>query len=107
MAILGWGLTIRASGPAVGPRRALEEVGTSGRSLLETIDTTRLAPAERAALAAHAAALNSALGRFQRAETFGRYYYAGLALAVLALGAAFLYASVRLGGHLSRQLSRP
>ncbi|HEU5041025.1 MAG TPA: HAMP domain-containing sensor histidine kinase [Gemmatimonadales bacterium] len=107
VAILGWGLTIRASGPTVGPRQALEEVGASGRSLLETIDTTRLAPAERAALAAHAATLNSALGRFQRAETFGRYYYAGLALAVLALGAAFLYASVRLGGHLSRQLSRP
>jgi two-component system nitrogen regulation sensor histidine kinase NtrY len=107
VAILGWGLTIRASGPSVGPRQALEEVRASGRTLLQTVDTTRLAPSERAALAAHAGALNAALGRFQRAEAFGRYYYAGLALAVLTLGAAFLYASVRLGGHLSRQLSRP
>ncbi len=107
LAILGWGLTIRSSSPAVGPRQALEEVGASGRTLLQTLDTTHLAAAERKALADHAAALNSALGRFQRAETFGRYYYAGLALAVLLLGAAFLYTSVRLGGHLSRQLSRP
>ena len=107
VAILGWGLTIRARGPTVGPRQALEEVGASGRVLLETIDTTRLSPPERSALQSHATTLNAALGRFQRAETFGRYYYAGLALAVLALGAAFLYASVRLGGHLSRQLSRP
>lgn len=107
VAILGWGLTIRASGPTVGPRQVLEEVGASGRALLQTIDTTRLGPAERAALSAHASTLNAALGRFQRAETFGRYYYAGLALAVLALGAGFLYASVRLGGHLGRQLSRP
>ncbi len=107
VAILGWGLTLRASGPAVGPTQALESVGSSGRTLLETLDTTRLSPPERQALAEHASSLNAALGRFQRAETFGRYYYAGLALAVLALGAAFLYASVRLGGHLSRQLSRP
>ncbi len=107
LAILGWGLTIRASSPTTGPRQALEEVGASGRALLQVLDTTRLAPVERAALSQHATTLNSALGRLQRAETFGRYYYAGLALAVLLLGAAFLYASVRLGGHLSRQLSRP
>ena len=107
LAILGWGWTIRTTSPALGPRQALEQVGTTGRTLLQTLDTTRLTPAERDALNAHATTLNSALGRFQRAEAFGRYYYAGLALAVLLVGAAFLYASVRLGGHLSRQLSRP
>ena len=106
LAILGWGWTIRST-PTLGPRQALEEVGATGRALLETLDTTRLTPTEREALEAHATTLNSALGRFQRAEAFGRYYYAGLALAVLLVGAAFLYASVRLGGHLSRQLSRP
>jgi signal transduction histidine kinase len=107
LAILGWGWTIRTTSPALGPRQALEEVGTTGRTLLQTLDTTRLTAVERRALDAHATTLNSALGRFQRAEAFGRYYYAGLALAVLLVGAAFLYASVRLGGHLSRQLSRP
>ena len=106
VAIVGWGLTIRSTTPA-GPRGALEAVGTSGRTLLQTLDSTRLRRAERRALADHASKLNAALGQFQRAETFNRYYSAGLALVVLLVGAAFLYASVRLGGHLSRQLSRP
>src|SRR6185312_454694 len=82
LAILGWGWTIRST-PTLGPRQALEEVGATGRALLETLDTTQLTPAERVALETHATTLNSALGRFQRAEAFGRYYYAGLALAVL------------------------
>jgi signal transduction histidine kinase len=106
-AIVGWGLTIRAARPAVGPREALEEVGATGRTLLRTLDTTDLSRAERDALEAHATTLNSAIGRFQRVETYNRYYYAGLGIAVFLLGAAALYASVRLGGHLSRQLSRP
>jgi two-component system nitrogen regulation sensor histidine kinase NtrY len=107
VAILGWGITIRSATPAAGPRRALEEVGATGRALLRALDTTDLASDEKAALAAHAGTLNTAIGQFQRAETYGRYYYAGLGLAVFLLGAAALYASVRLGGHLSRQLSRP
>jgi signal transduction histidine kinase len=107
LAIIGWGLTIRSSSPSVGPSLALEEVGESGRALLRSLDTTHMSEAERRSLTQHATTLNAAMGRFQRAETFGRYYYAGLTLAVLLLGAAFLYASVRLGGHLSRQLSRP
>jgi signal transduction histidine kinase len=106
-AIFGWALTVRSATPAVGALRAMEDVGASGRTLLQTLDSTRLTPAERTALAEHAAKLNSALVRFQRVDTFGRYYYAGLGLVVLLLGAAFLYASVRVGGHLSRQLSRP
>ncbi len=106
-AILGWGLTIRSATPVAGPRQTLEQVGATGRALLRTLDSTDLAPPEKAALAAHAATLNTAIGQFQRAETYGRYYYAGLGLVVFLLGAAALYASVRLGGHLSRQLSRP
>jgi two-component system, NtrC family, nitrogen regulation sensor histidine kinase NtrY len=106
-AIVGWGLTIRAATPGAGPRGALEEVGATGRALLRTLDTTDLSRAERDALEAHAATLNSAIGRFQRLETYNRYYYAGLGIAVFLLGAAALYASIRFGGHLSRQLSRP
>jgi two-component system nitrogen regulation sensor histidine kinase NtrY len=75
--------------------------------LIQSLDSTKLTPLERRALADHADKLNSAIGRFQRVDTFGRYYYAGLGLVVLLVGAAFLYASVRVGGHLSRQLSRP
>lgn len=107
VAILGWALTVRSTTPASAALRAMSDVGASGRALIQTLDTTRLTPAERRALDHHADRLNAALGRFQRVETFGRYYYAGLGLVMLLVGAAFVYASMRLGGHLSRQLSRP
>jgi signal transduction histidine kinase len=107
LAILGWGLTIRSSTRATGARDAIEQVATSGRVLLQTIDSTRLQPEERRALAGHAEKLNTAIGQFQRADTFRRYYYAGLGLLILLVGGAFIYASIRFGGHLSRQLSRP
>jgi two-component system nitrogen regulation sensor histidine kinase NtrY len=106
-AVLGWALTIRSTTPAAGAHRAIEEVGASGRILLRTLDSTRLAPDERRALAEHAAKLNTALRQSQRADAYSRYYYAGLGLVVLGVGALFVYASVRVGGHLSRQLSRP
>jgi signal transduction histidine kinase len=107
LAVLGWGLTIRSTTRAPGASDAIEGVAASGRALLLTIDSTRLTPPERQALADHARKLNTAIGQLQRADTFSRYYYAGLGLVILLLGSAFLYASIRLGGHLSRQLSRP
>ncbi|HKH84618.1 MAG TPA: HAMP domain-containing sensor histidine kinase [Gemmatimonadales bacterium] len=107
LAVLGWGLTIRSTTRSPGPREAMEGVASSGRALLHTIDSTRLTSPERQALANHANQLNTAIAQLQRADTFTRYYYAGLGLLILLLGGAFLYASIRLGGHLSRQLSRP
>src|SRR5919107_607385 len=107
LAVLGWGLTIRSTTRAPGARESIEGVAESGRILLRSIDSTRLQPEERRALADHATKLNTAIGQFQRAETFNRYYYAGLGILILLVGGAFLYASVRFGGHLSRQLSRP
>ena len=107
LAILGWGLTIRSTTRAPGARDAIEGVASSGRVLLQTIDSTRLQTEERRALADHASKLNTAIGQFQRADTFQRYYYAGLGLLILLVGGAFIYASIRFGGHLSRQLSRP
>src|SRR6476646_10595442 len=107
LAMLGWGLTLRSTTQAPGPRDAIEGVAQSGRVLLRSIDSTRLQPEERHALADHASKLNTAIGQFQRADTFNRYYYAGLGLLILLVGCAFLYASIRFGGHLSRQLSRP
>ena len=49
-AIFGWALTVRSTTPATGALRAMEEVGASGRALLQTLDSTRLSPAERRAL---------------------------------------------------------
>lgn len=107
LAMLGWGLTIRSAARAPGASDAIEALAASGRTLLHTVDSTRLGPAERRALADHATSLNTAIGQLQRADTFSRYYYAGLGLVILLLGGAFLYASIQFGGHLSRQLSRP
>jgi len=107
LAVLGWGLSIQSATRAPGAREAIEGVAESGRTLLHTMDSTRLRPAERRALEEHATRLNTAIAQLQRADTFSRYYYAGLGLVILLVGGAFLYASVRLGGHLSRQLSRP
>jgi two-component system nitrogen regulation sensor histidine kinase NtrY len=107
LAILGWGLTIRSTTRAPGARDAIQGVAESGRVLLHTIDSTRLLPDERRALADHANKLNTAIGQFQRVDTFSRYYYAGLGLLILLVGGAFIYASIRFGGHVSRQLSRP
>ena len=106
-AILGWALSLRASNPAAASRAALAEVGATGRVLFESIDTMRLAPKERRALAAHGEALNDALSRTQRAEVYVRYYSAGLALLILGFGLVVVYSSLRLGGHLTRQLTRP
>lgn len=104
---VGWALTLRASNPSSSSRAAIEALGGSGRILIASLDTTRLRPAERAALRNHADQLNRALAQSQRADTYGRLYYTGLTLVVLAVGAVVIYASLRLGGHLSRQLSRP
>jgi two-component system nitrogen regulation sensor histidine kinase NtrY len=106
-ALIGWALTLRTNNPVAAGRGALELVGESGRGLVETLDTTRLRPIERRALDRHVTELNQALSRVQQASTYSRIYSGALALALLAFGAVVIYASVRLGGHLSRQLSRP
>src|SRR6478672_4815978 len=59
LAIVGWGLSIRSSTRSPGARSAIEEVASSGRALLRTIDSTRLRPEERRALADHANKLNA------------------------------------------------
>jgi two-component system, NtrC family, nitrogen regulation sensor histidine kinase NtrY len=107
IALVGWALAVRGANPARATRVAVEELARTGRVMVQTIDSTRLAPAERRALAAHSQQLNDALSRVQRAETYASYYSAGLAALILGLGAIVLFGSVRLGGYLSRQLSHP
>lgn len=107
LAVLGWAISLRQYNPTAATRATIQDVGVSGRVLLETIDSTRLSKPERKALAEHAKRLNEALSRVQRAQSYAQYYYPGLALVILGLGGVVIYASVRLGGHLSRQLSRP
>ena len=107
LAVVGWVLTVRSVAPATGARASLEEVATSARVMLEQVDTSRLAPAARAAMREHLNALSRGVSLARRADLYLRYYTAGLAIVVIALGTLVLFASVRVAGHLSRQLSRP
>lgn len=107
LAVVSWVLTVRTFGPTAGARASLEEVAASTRGMLEELDTTGLSPAARDAMRAHLDAVSRGVSFARRADSYLRYYTAGLATVVIALGALVLVAAVYLGGHLSRQLSRP
>jgi signal transduction histidine kinase len=108
IALVGWALAVRPpAGPVAANREAIESIGRTGRALVQTIDSTRLRPAERKALAAHTRALNDAISRVSRQDLEATLYSGVLAAVILIMGAIVLYASLRLGDYLSRQLSRP
>src|SRR6266566_1128378 len=107
LAVAGWVVSIRRLLPAAGARASTERVAATARSLLEGVDTLHLTVRERALLRQHLDEVSASVSLARRAETFLRYYTAGVAVVILLLGAAVLYAAVNLAGHLSRQLSRP
>jgi two-component system, NtrC family, nitrogen regulation sensor histidine kinase NtrY len=107
LAVAGWVLSVRRLLPAAGARASTERVATTARSLLEGVDTLHLTIRERTLLRHHLDQVSASVSLARRAETFLRYYTAGVAVVILLLGAAVLYAAVNLAGHLSRQLSRP
>lgn len=107
LAVVGWALSVRTVAPSAGARASLEQVAASARAMLARVDTLRLGPRERAAVRRHLEQVSNSVSLARRAETFTQYYTAGFAAAVLVLGALVVFASVRLAGHLSRQLSRP
>jgi signal transduction histidine kinase len=107
LAVAGWLFSVRTLLPTAGARASSERVALSARILLDAVDTLHLTPAERVALRHHLNQVSSSVSLARRAETFLRYYTAGFAVVILLLGAAVLYASVNVAGHLSRQLSRP
>ena len=107
LAVVGWVLAARTTAPSAGARVALEGAAASARQMLERMDTTHLTARERAAFRHHLNQLSNLVTLVRRAETYLRYYAAGFAALVLALGALAIIAAIRLAGHLSRQLSRP
>lgn len=107
MAVIGWVLAVRTFGLTAGPRASLEEVAASARGMLDQVDTAALAPPARRAMREHLDAVSRGVSLVRRADRYLRYYTAGLAIVVVILGAALLFAAVLLAGHLSRQLSRP
>lgn len=108
LALVGLAFAVRSPLSTTRANRAvMEDLARTGRVLVETLDSTRLRAADRRALAAHSKALNDALARGQRQDTYATYYSYILPILVLVLGGAVLAVAMRLGGHLSRQLSRP
>src|SRR3989449_370372 len=107
LAVIGWALSVRSAGPSAGALASLEEVGNSARTLAERVDPLRLSPGKRAAVRQHFAQVSNAVTLARRADVYLRYYTAGVAVVILMLGGLVVFASVRLAGHLSRQLSRP
>src|SRR6267143_1232621 len=104
LVIIGWVLTIRAVAPTAGARASLEKVNVSAREMLQHVDTTRLSPDARAAIRLHLEEVSTSVSLARRGDAFLRFYSAGFAVAIVVLGALVLFAAVRLGGHLSRQL---
>jgi signal transduction histidine kinase len=107
LAVAGWVLSVRRLLPAAGARASTERVAATARTLLEGVDTLHLTVRERTLLRQHLHEVSESVSLARRAETFLRYYTAGIAVVILLLGAGVLYAAVNLAGHLSRQLSRP
>jgi len=107
LAVAGWVLSVRTLLPTAGARASSERVALSARILLEGVDTLHLTTGERVVLRHHLNQVSASVSLARRAETFLRYYTTGFAVVILLLGAAVLYASVNVAGHLSRQLSRP
>jgi len=107
LAVIGWAISVRAVAPAAGSSTSLEQVVASTRTMLQHVDTLHLSPGARAALRRHLAQVSNSVSLARRAEAYLRFYTLGFAIVVLVLGALVIFASVRLAGHLSRQLSRP
>src|SRR5256886_4162661 len=107
LAVVGWALAVRTVGPSAGARVRWDAVAGSRRGMVDRIDTTRLAPRERAAVRRLLEQVSTELTLSRRAETCLRYYTGAFAGVVVVLGAVVGFAGVRLAGHLSRQLSRP
>jgi len=106
LGILGLAETLRRN-TAVAGRETMEELGTSGRAMLATIDTTGLPPAARSALSVHLQQLNRALSLARSAVPYSEARTVALVATVLLFGALLLWTSLRVARALSRQLSRP
>lgn len=107
LAVVSWVLSVSGLAPTAGSRASLESVGSTARALQQTLDTNRLGPDERAAVGRHLGEVSNALSLARRADRFMGFYKGGIAVVVVLIGVLVLFASVRVGGHLSRQLSRP
>ncbi|HLB54814.1 MAG TPA: HAMP domain-containing sensor histidine kinase [Gemmatimonadales bacterium] len=103
----GWVVTLLQTNPARSSRVALEPIRATGQTLIETLDSTKLAPLEARAVEEHVKAINKSLILSQSGFYYSRYKTIALAIVISVLGGFLLYAAYLLARSLSRQLSRP
>src|SRR5437867_3915424 len=94
LAVVGWALAVRTVGPSAGTRAGWEEVAAAARDMADRIDTTRLAPRERAAVRRLLEQVSTEVTLSRRAETYLRYYTGAFAGVVVVLGAVVVFAGV-------------
>jgi two-component system nitrogen regulation sensor histidine kinase NtrY len=91
----------------VGGAQAWERAGSTWLEAQHALARERLTRPERAALARHGAELSRSLGRARQSVVIQSFTSALLTGVAAALAALVALGTVRLAGHLSRQLSRP
>src|SRR5207253_1112295 len=72
LAVVGWALAVRTVAPSAGARVALEEMAASARLMVDRMDTTHLAPRERAAFREHLEQLSNSVTLAPRASASSR-----------------------------------
>src|SRR5256884_1386191 len=107
LAVVGWALAVRTVAPSAGARVALEEMAASARLMVDRMDTTHLAPRERAAFREHLEQLSNSVTLARRAETYLRYYAGRFAAGGFVLGAFPVLPAVGLVGPRLRPRFRP
>src|SRR5260370_27149275 len=85
LAVAGWLVSVRRLLPAAGARASTERGAATARTLLEGVDTLHLTVHERALLPQHLDEVSASVSLTRRAETFLRYYTAGVPAGLLPL----------------------
>jgi nitrogen fixation/metabolism regulation signal transduction histidine kinase len=93
--------------PLLGGTAPWDSVAASGAAMAEALRTAALTPAERAAVDAHATQLAASVSSARQVGFIAERLVGTFAVATLASLLLLGYVISRVGGHLSRQLSRP
>jgi signal transduction histidine kinase len=102
-----WGATMTRIFPLMAGKAAWDTVSTTGSKVIELARDSTRARSDTAAIRAHEQALANATTRAAQFELLAERAPSALLVASLILLGALAFVTVRVGGHLSRQLSRP
>ena len=106
-ALVALGLYVRSAGSPSGPRAAIDEIATSGRAMIEGLDTLRLDDSSRAAVRRHIETIARRTILARRSERLSRAAAAALGVFVLLAALLLVVLSVILVRRWSAQVSSP